>query len=70
LTDADKGLVRALCQIQTLGEECYARVRNEGIMLRKDKPHPLIAEFRQLVKVEADLAGRLGLSPREALHRF
>jgi hypothetical protein len=66
LTDADKDLVRAFAQIQILADEAFAKIRAEGIVRpTTGQPHPLLSEFRALIRTEADLAGRLGLSPRD-----
>ncbi len=65
LTVADRDLVMALCQVKLLADECFAKVRLEGIVRATGQPHYLLAEFRSLIRTEADLAGRLGLSPRD-----
>ena len=66
LTGADKTLIRAFAQVEILRDEIYAKVRAEGVVRSKTgQPHPLLSEFRNLTRTLADLAGRLGLSPRD-----
>lgn len=65
LTPADRDLIRAYCQVQILADEAFAKVRVDGLVRPSGQPHPLLGEFRNLIKVQADLAGRLGLSPRD-----
>lgn len=65
LTDADRDLIRAFAQVQILADEAYVKIRTEGIVRQNGQPHPLLGEFRSLIKVQAGLAGRLGLSPRD-----
>ena len=65
LTVADRDMVSAFCQVKLLADECFAKIRAEGITRSNGQPHYLLTEFRSLIRVEADLAGRLGLSPRD-----
>jgi phage terminase small subunit len=65
LTPADRGLVMSFCQVKILVDECYAKIRLDGLTRSDGHPHYLLSEFRSLVRVEADLAGRLGLTPRD-----
>jgi phage terminase small subunit len=63
---ADRELVRLFCQLVILSDECYAKVRLEGIVNPKTGvPHRLLCEFRACARVLADVSGRLGLSPRD-----
>jgi hypothetical protein len=65
LLELDRDVVRAKCQVSILREELYMKIRTEGVVRPDGQPHALLSEFRGLVKVEADLAGRLGMTPRD-----
>ncbi len=64
MTPADEPLARSFAQLEILSAEAYEKIRREGIS-RDGRPHYLLQEFRNLRRVHADIAGRLGLSPRD-----
>ncbi len=65
MIDTDQPLVRGFAQLEILSEEAYAKIIAEGIINAEGTPHKLLSEFRSLRRVQADIAGRLGLSPRD-----
>jgi phage terminase small subunit len=62
LQAVDGFMLRAFAELQLLAEECYARIRNEGVSI-DGKPHHLLVEFRSLTRVQLSLAAALGLVP-------
>ncbi|MGO9450789.1 MAG: hypothetical protein ACLQDV_07030 [Candidatus Binataceae bacterium] len=65
LIAADQPMVRAFAQLEILAEEAYAKIVADGIVNADGAPHRLLLEYRSLRRVQADIAGRLGLSPRD-----
>ena len=65
LEKPDFALVKTYAQVAILTDECYALIRQQGIVRKDGSPHRFLAEFRNLARTSADLAGRLGLSPRD-----
>ncbi len=62
---ADQPMVRAFAQLEILAEEAYAKIIADGIVNADGAPNRLLLEYRSLRRVQADIAGRLGLSPRD-----
>jgi hypothetical protein len=63
LTQADHALVRCFCMVTILSEESFAKIDAEGLTRKSGGPHLLLADFRSLVRTQAFIASRLGLSP-------
>jgi hypothetical protein len=65
LTPADEALLRNFVQLNLLADQCYQKIAVEGVARPSGAPHMLLSEFRNLSRTAADIAGRLGLSPRD-----
>jgi hypothetical protein len=65
LEAADTVLLRTFVQVSLLADEIYSKITKEGVTRPTGQPHPLLGEFRNYSRTAADLAGRLGLSPRD-----
>jgi hypothetical protein len=62
---ADQPMVRAFAQLEIPAEEAFAKIVADGIVNAEGVPHRLLLEYRSLRRVQADIGGRLGLSPRD-----
>jgi hypothetical protein len=63
LTDADMPSIRAWCQLELLGDQAYAILRDKGITSNGVEPRRLLTDFRQLRSVQLVYANALGLTP-------
>ena len=67
ITDADMNAARAYCEMEILVSQCYAALRNAGVINERGEVRRLFHDYRQMRMAQLMYASALGLTPAARL---